>query len=333
MQDPAGTVLPMIDPRDNNNVSNTRLAKAINDNKYDIISPTPTQLHGPPFTWYKTNREDTPKSTVDYVFGTRYTQKMTNECQILQDSRTALNTDHEAILTSLKIHTSTTNQTHTHMSTRMYQVDALADEEVRIKLTQTAEQLAPDLNTEINRLIHSEPKNANTADSIFSKYIEYCARAAETLRIDRKRRLNTHQLGKRRAPSTDTHKSAIRKLRTTLLTTRNRAEQTARNTQQQITHLEKDYIQQLTQKRRDEISQEIDDILQYTTQNTKTSVWKYVQNRRTAQNRHQQASLPTLMYDTKGRLLTTQAASAKVWHDSRRAISTAHATPTTIMKN
>jgi hypothetical protein len=62
-------------------------------------------------------------------------------------------------------------------------------------------------------------------------------------------------------------------------------------------------------------------------------IWKYVKQKRyDTHHGNNNSTLPIYMKDTHGKILPTPVASAQVWHDSRRTISTAHATltPTSI---
>ena len=133
------------DTNASNNTSNQRLAQAIVENQYHIISPTPQQGLGPPYTWYKTNNQDDgPKSTVDYVFGNLYTYNQTKACKIMTNTRANLKTDHEAIHTSIYMTTGTSSCVAQAVGTRKYDTEQLGVAKIRQAVQKRAQELAPD---------------------------------------------------------------------------------------------------------------------------------------------------------------------------------------------
>jgi hypothetical protein len=312
-----------------NNTSNNLLAQAINENKYRILSPAPSELHKPPYTWYKSDKHDCQKSTVDYVFGNKHSFASLKECSILENSRQHLNTDHEALATTISIPICAKTTTIQRMGTRKYQVDRLTDISASDTLKQQASTLAPSLAQEIHNITRTSPPNQTTADTLFNTFLGYCDQAAKHIRnpqlsdmphpghLRKRKQLPTHQI-----------KTQIRNARTKLLRNREAERHTPDTTAeaQQIRLLQKQIHKQTTHEQRHKITKDLDDLLQYSS-NTKTSVWKYIQQKQYCKNKHVTHSLPPYMRNAQGIILQSQLESARIWHTCRKQISNTHNTP------
>jgi hypothetical protein len=213
---PCGTIQGAKETHATNNTSNfddQRLAQAITDNKYKPLSPIPATDRDQPFTWYKTDSDDALATTVDYVFGNKHTQGNTTHCKILANSRSALNTDHEAIHTKLKIQRKTTSQGNAATSTRLFKVDMLVKEEVLSK----AKASQPALLQRMNNITETPIPDNDTADQLFNLYMEHCTKAADNIKKDADQTQKDKQAGKRKRIPEPTTNSTLRKLRTKLL--------------------------------------------------------------------------------------------------------------------
>jgi hypothetical protein len=315
-----------------NNTSNQRLAQAITENKYKPLSPIPSTDKGPPFTWYKTDSDHTLATTVDYVFGNKHTQDNTTHCKILVNSRSALNTDHEAIHTKLKIQRKITSQANAATSTRLFKVDLLQEPHVKDEVLSKARASQPALLQRMNTIAETPIPDNGTADQLFNLYTEHCTKAADSIKKDIDKTQKDQQAGKRKRIPEPSTNSTLRKLRTELLKNNNTDKSAGTNNRESTRQIEKAKHKEIIQRDRANVTKELQTLFDKSQGNNQQTLWKYVQNQKYKNSNTNKHTLPLLMKDTSGQILETPSASAKVWHDSRKGISKSHATYTATEK-
>jgi hypothetical protein len=307
------------------NASNTQFANAINQNKYKALSQLPYTDDGPPHTWYKTDKDDCQSTMVDYVFGNKYTVSHTSKSTILENSRCTLNTDHDAILTTL--HMSTDNIIHTNKSlgTRKFNVDLLQEPNIKAQVCTKASSTAAKLQNTIYLTIATNQPSAATADLLLDAYIKHCNNAAAQIEKQNIQAQQTNTTAKRKRLPHDTTSARRRRARTSILHTTAHTQTDDTASRELTRQLQREKSKKSAKSYRDKITKELQDIFNKSQGSPQKTLWKYVQQKQYNKAQNLECALPIYMKHTKGHTLKTQQDSAKVWHDSRRSITHTHA--------
>ncbi len=313
---------------DNASLSNIRLVEALNTTKYRLLSPAPPSPGNPPYTWYRTENKDSHKSTVDYFFGNKYTQEATRTVQILENTRTALSTDHDALLGEFRVRQKSKygSSPLNPVGTRKYIVENLHDMAAKAQLSEKATELAPQLTKDIKQFITDtdDSPSKKKAETLLRKYIDTCEKTAEHLQKTKDNLRTTNTKRKR----SDEANATLRKSRTLYLATRKTQDEQTADLQHSIHAQEQQQLKKKLAEARAQITTKLDTLFQDKSTNNRRSFWAYVQQKLADNTPKQANTLPPLMKDKQGEIIPIRAKSAQIWHECRREISAAHATNT-----